>query len=134
MLGLQNADIGYYVIQCVIALLSTGIGGFVGWFFTRKQYNSQVQQQDITNIDAAISTWQNIVNSLETRVNKLLEECTVLRGENEQLVKEISQLKSEIVSLKTQSKKIMSYEKQIKEYQERISKYEQLLTAAGIAY
>ncbi len=131
---MQGLEISYYVVTIISGIVTAGLGGFFGWFFTRKQYNSQVKQQDITNIDAAITTWQNIVNSLETRVNKLLEECTVLRGENEQLVREISQLRNEIISLKSQSRKIMSYEKQIKDYQDRISKYEQLLIANGIAY
>lgn len=131
---LQNADLGYYIFTLVSGLFTAGLGGFFGWFFTRKQYNSQVKNQDITNIDAAFETWQKIINSLETRVDKLLGDCEVLRGENTNLLKEISELKNEIMKLKTESKKIVRYEKKITELEEKVAEYEHLLSSNGIAY
>lgn len=112
----------------IFVALGTGLASsFTTWLFSRKQ-------QDIANIDAAIGTWQKIVDSLETRVNKLLEECTSLRDENSNLLKEISELKSEIMKLKVETKKITRYEKTIKDLEDKVAKYEQLLTANNIAF
>ena len=116
-----------WVITVIIAFGTGLASSFTTWFFSRKQ-------QDIANIDAAITTWQKIVDSLEKRVENLLQECTQLREVNSSLIKEIWDLKSEIDKLKAETKKIIRYEKQIKELQDKITHYEQVLSANNISY
>lgn len=116
-----------WLITIVIAFGTGLASSFTTWIFSRKQ-------QDIANIDAAITTWQKIVDSLEVRVSNLLKECIQLREENATLLTEIMALKTEVGKLKFESKKIIKYEKQIKELEEKIARYEQLLASNDIAY
>lgn len=116
-----------WLITILIAFGTGLASSFTTWIFSRKQ-------QDIANIDAAITTWQKIVDSLEKRVENLLQECTLLRDANSNFIKEIYELKSEIAKLKAETNKIVRYEKQINELQEKITHYEQLLAHNNIAY
>lgn len=116
-----------WVITIIIALGTGLASSFTTWLFSRKQ-------QDIANIDAAITTWNKIVDSLENRVNKLLEECSALREENSKLLLEIPALKREINNLKNETKRNVKYEKRIKELDEKVSRYEHLLAGNGIDY
>ena len=116
-----------WLITILIAFGTGLASSFTTWIFSRKQ-------QDIANIDAAITTWQTIVDSLEKRVDNLLQECSQLRETNSKLIKEIWELKAEIDKLKAETKKMVRYEKQIKELQDKITHYEQLLASNGVDY
>ena len=104
----MNLSFIYDIIATVIA---TGVGAFFGWFFTRKK-------QNIDTIDAAIDTWQKVVDSLENQVQKQLTNIECLRNEKDSLSsqvhellllrekdsKEIQQLKLKVEELSTQLK------------------------------
>lgn len=118
----------------IIALGSSLASSFATWFFSKKQYDSQVQNQDITNIDAAADVWQKVINNLKQQVDELLVETKALREENASLKDEMEKLREDLQKLKSETKKIARYEKQIKELEDKVRTYEQLLTTHGIAY
>lgn len=118
----------------LIAVGSSLASSFATWFFSKKQYDSQVKNQDITNIDAAADVWQKVINNLKQQVDELLVETKSLREENASLKEEMEKLREDLQKLKLETKKITRYEKQIKELEEKVRCYEQLLTANNIAY
>ena len=118
----------------IIALGSSLASSGATWFFSKKQYNAQVKNQDITNIDAAADVWQKVIDNLKQQVNELLTETKALREENISLKDEMEKLREDLQKLKLETKKIARYEKQIKELEDKVKTYEQLLTAHGIAY
>lgn len=123
-----------WYITLMIALVSSVASGFGTWFFSKKQYDSQVQNQDITNIDAAVGVWQKVINSLKQQVDELLIETKALREENASLKDDMEKLREDLSKLKVETKKIIKYEKQIKDLEDKVSRYELLLTANGITY
>lgn len=118
----------------LIAVGSSLASSFATWVFSKKQYDSQVKNQDITNIDSAADVWQKIVKNLKQQVEELLVETKSLREENASLKEEMEKLREDLQKLKVETKKITRYEKQIKELEEKVRCYEQLLIANGIAY
>lgn len=119
----------------ILIAVGTGLASsFSTWFFSKKQYNSQVENQDIANIDVAADVWKKIIDNLKQQVNELLTETKALREENASLKDDMEKLREDLSKLKIETKKIIKYEKQIKELENKVSKYEQLLIANGIAY
>lgn len=123
-----------WYITLIIALGSSLASSFATWFFSKKQYDSQVENQEITNIDTAADVWQKVIDNLKKQVNELLVETKSLREENASLKTEMEKLRDELVKLKVETKKITKYERQIKELEDKVGKYEQLLTAHNITY
>ena len=50
----------------ILIAVGTGLASsFSTWFFSKKQYNSQVENQDIANIDVAADVWKKIIDNLK---------------------------------------------------------------------
>ena len=123
------------VIQTIIIALGTGFAGaFSGWFFSRKKHR-------IETIDYALETWQKVVDSLEARINVMLEEARRMRErmrevevENKDLREQLSSMKIEISEFKNLQKKISKYECEIKALNEKIEEYKELLSTHKIDF
>lgn len=114
------------ITTVLISLATMFAGAFSGWFFGRKK-------QHIETIDYALATWQKVVDSLELRINVMLEEARGMRervreleGENKVLREQLSDLRLELATFKNLQRKITSYESKVKEYEEKIIAYERL--------
>ncbi len=121
-------------LQIIIPFLTAFLGGFAGWFFKRKRLakenkalDSENNRKDITNIDAAVDTWQKVVDALEGQVSKLLEQRQADSLQITELSRKVCELQMQVTNLKAalQSQS---------EYQAKIERYEKLLAAHGIAY
>lgn len=123
-----------WYITILIALGTSAASSFATWLFSKKQYDSQVENQEIINIDSAADVWQKVIDNLKKQVNELLVETKSLREENLSLRTEMEKLRDQLMNLKVETEKITKYEKQIKKLEEKVSKYELLLTANNIAY
>lgn len=109
------------VIYTILISIGTALAGsFSGWFFGRKK-------QRIEEIDAATDTFNKIVNSLEDRIEKLLEEHTEDMRKIDELTIQVSELKTEIEELKNNQKRVVKLEK-------TIMRYEKLLTDNNISF
>ena len=144
-------------------VLITGFGtSFFTWLFSYGYNKATIKKlkvevdglkslnkgSEITNIDAAIDTWQKIVDSLEGQIERLLEqkgnniaEKLTLENRLDQLMKlresdarEIADMKKEIEELNQTVSNLKGYAKENEELKKRIKKYEKLLTDNNIAF
>jgi predicted RNase H-like nuclease (RuvC/YqgF family) len=104
----------------VAPLISAIAAGFGGWFFGRKK-------QQVETIDAANTTYNNIINSLEINVNKLLAKNAELTAQIEMLTSEVRTLRDEIELLK-------GHAKENEKLKKTIVRYEKLLDTHNIDY
>lgn len=120
--------------QIAVPFATAFLGAFAGWFFKRKRLerenkalDSENQRKEITNIDAAVATWQKVVDALELQIAKLLEQR---KEDNHQ----IAELSREVCDLRREVNRLQSKLAAQTEYQAKIERYEKLLDAHGIAY
>ena len=77
-------------------ILTSGLGGFFGWLFTRKKYNEEVQSTRVQNFDAAIEAYkkmyEDMIDDLKTQNGELKEEV-------ENLKQELSENRKQIITL-----------------------------------
>lgn len=122
------------MIQILVPFLTAFLGGFAGWFFKRKRLEIEnrnlkktTESQDITNIDAAVRTWKNVVDALEEQVTKLLRQ-------RQEYSNQIEELTKEVVGLRQQVRNLQKRLEVQADDDAKIRKYETLLATHGIAY
>lgn len=115
MTGLET-----FLMWVVAPLISAIAAGFGGWFFGRKK-------QQVETIDAANTTYNNIINSLESNVNKLLLK-------NEQATSQIEKLTEEVKTLREEIETLKGYAKENEKLKKINAKYEKLLDSHNIDY
>ena len=81
-------------------VLSTGVGsaitGFIAWFFTRRQYEEQVNSQKVQNFDAALEAYKKMY---EDMIGDLKEQVEDLKSENSSLKDELSETRKQVITL-----------------------------------
>jgi hypothetical protein len=85
---------------------STGLGGIVTYFLTKKKYNTEVKAGDLQNETVVVQIWKELVMELEGRVNMMDDELNKLRIEVLNLHQENIQLKRENMNLKDEIEKL----------------------------
>ena len=111
----------------ITSIVSIIVGAFCGWFFTRKR-------QNIDNIDAAVETWQRIVNSLQEQIDRLLDQRASDAAKIESLSEQVKQQNLHIEQLQEQVASMDAKVKSVSRLEKTIARYEKLMDAAGIEY
>lgn len=75
-----------------IGLLTTIISGWTSWFFARKKYNTEVDNNYIENLGKGLETYDSIISHNKAEIEYLLRE-------NEELRKEIADLRKQVLNL-----------------------------------
>ncbi|MDE5575485.1 MAG: hypothetical protein K2I87_07220 [Bacteroidales bacterium] len=121
-------------VKILVPTVTAFLGAFSQWLFNRHRtrredstLDKRNDAQSITNIDAAVKTWKNVVNALEEQVSKLLEQ----RQEDS---RQIMALSEEVCNLRKQVYDLQSRLASQAQYQQKIERYERLLAEHGIAY
>ena len=101
-------DLGI-LITGVIGFITTIVSGWTSWFFARKKYNSEVDNNVISNMEASLEFYQKLSTDNKERLDSALQEnkelrveITSLQEDNINLRKEIEDLKSAVIQLTTQ--------------------------------
>lgn len=76
----------------LISISTTGVGGFFGWLFGRKEANVRIKGEEINNFDRALDAYRKMYEDM-------IED---LRGQNGELKKEVADLKQEIAENRKQ--------------------------------
>jgi len=108
------------LVYLVAPLILTAVGAWGGWFFGRKK-------QQVETIDSANTTYNNIINSLEVNVNKLL-------AKNEEATAQIEKLTAEVKVLREEIETLKGYAKENEKLKKTIVRYEKLLDTHNIDY
>ena len=84
-------DLGV-IITALIGFLSTIISAWCTWFFTRKKYNSEVDNNLIENMQDSLNFYKQLSDDNKNRLDEVLKR-------NEQLEKEVRELRTQMINL-----------------------------------
>ena len=94
------------ILIAVIGVVSTTAGSWLSWFLARKKYNSEVDNNVISNMEASLEFYQKLSTDNKERLDSALQEnkelrveITSLQEDNINLRKEIEDLKSAVIYL-----------------------------------
>lgn len=75
-----------------IGLLSTIVSGWVSWFFARKKYNSEVDNNLIQNMKESLDFYKKLSDDNRQRLEEVLKR-------NEDLESEVKELRTQLFNL-----------------------------------
>ena len=82
------------IITGAIGLLTTLISGWTSWFFARKKYNSEVDQNVIKNMSDSLEFYKSLSDDNKSRLDETIKR-------NEYLEEEIKELRKQVLNLMT---------------------------------
>ena len=89
-----------------IGVVTTIISGWTSWFFARKKYNSEVDNQVITNMKESLDFYKHLSDDNKERLTQVLEQNALLLEQNTNLENKIKKLEAQIQSLADQLTKL----------------------------
>lgn len=78
----------------LIGLFSTIVSGFASWFFTKKKYNAEVDNNLISNMQDSLEFYKALADDNKRRLDEVLNENADLRKEVSELREQVSKLTS----------------------------------------
>lgn len=75
-------------------ILSTIISGFSGWFFTKRKYNAEVDNNLINNMQESLEFYKALADDNKARLDEVLNENADLRKQVSDLREQVSKLTS----------------------------------------
>lgn len=96
------------LITGVIGLVTTITSGWVSWFFARKKYNSEVDNQVIVNMKESLDFYKSLSDDNKERLDQVLEQNKEILEQNAKLMAQNKKLQEEVESLREQIKTLTS--------------------------
>lgn len=87
------------LLIALIGIASTFIGSWASWFFTRKKYNSEVDNTVISNLQEAVNTYKIICDDLRKNLETTLQNNATIMEKNDKLEDEIRDLRKQVNEL-----------------------------------
>ena len=106
------------LITALIGIVTTFTSGFTAWFFARKKYNSEVDNNLIKNMQDSLEFYKKLSDDNKSRLDEVLKR-------NENLEEEVKELRQQVMGLMTSICTDLSC-------QIRKGNYEELLNKKGI--
>ena len=75
-------------------VISTVITGFSSWFFTKKKYNAEVDNNLINNMQESLEFYKALADDNKSRLDEVLSENADLRRQVADLREQVSKLTS----------------------------------------
>lgn len=82
------------LITALIGIVTTFTSGFTAWFFARKKYNSEVDNNLINNMKESLEFYTRLSEDNKLRLDRAL-------SRNEELEKEVKELRQQVMGLMT---------------------------------
>ena len=80
------------LITALIGMVTTFVSGWTSWFFTRKKYNSEVDQTVIHNMKESLEFYKQLSDDNKDRLDEMLKRNDELEYEIKELRKQVSEL------------------------------------------
>lgn len=96
------------LITGIIGLVTTITSGWVSWFFARKKYNSEVDNQVIVNMKESLDFYKSLSDDNKERLDQVLEQNKEILEQNAKLMAQNKKLQEEVESLREQIKTLTS--------------------------
>lgn len=85
---------GGILITAGVGFLTTIVSGWTSWFFARKKYNSEVDNNLINNMKESLEFYTRLSEDNKLRLDRAL-------SRNEELEKEVKELRQQVMGLVT---------------------------------
>ena len=82
------------LITALIGIVTTFTSGFTAWFFARKKYNSEVDNNLINNMKESLDFYKKLSDDNTERLDEVLKR-------NDNLEEEVKELRQQVMSLMT---------------------------------
>ena len=82
------------LITALIGIVTTFTSGFTAWFFARKKYNSEVDNNLINNMKESLDFYKKLSDDNKERLDEVLKR-------NDNLEDEVKELRQQVMSLMT---------------------------------
>lgn len=87
-------------LHAILISIATAVGGgFSGWFFTRKKYNTEVDANMIKNLKSSLDFYKETIDYNEKKLNSLIDKIEKAEAKNEQLEEEIRTLRDKLFKI-----------------------------------
>lgn len=80
------------LITAIGGLLTTLLGSWASWFYTRKKYNSEVDNNQIKNMQESLEFYKQLSDDNKRRLEEVLQK-------NQELEKEVAELRQQVFDL-----------------------------------
>lgn len=80
------------IITAIIGIITSIASGWTSWFFTRKKYNSEVDQNVIHNMNESLEFYKKLSDDNKQRLDEMLRR-------NDELEEEIKELRGQITTI-----------------------------------
>lgn len=80
------------LITALIGVVTTFTSGWTSWFFTRKKYNSEVDQTVIRNMRESLEFYKQLSDDNKERLDEMIKR-------NDELEAEIKELRRQVTAL-----------------------------------
>lgn len=94
------------VLTGCIGLATTIVGSWASWFFARKKYNSEVENQVIDNMNDSLEFYKHLSDDTKMRLAEVLEQNREILKSNSELLEKNIALEAEVKALKAQVKEL----------------------------
>lgn len=81
-------------IAIIGGIITTILSGFSSWFFTKKKYNAEVDNNLINNMQDSLEFYKALADDNKARLDEVLSENADLRKEVSDLREQVSRLTS----------------------------------------
>lgn len=81
------------LITALIGIVTTFTSGFTAWFFARKKYNSEVDNNLIKNMQDSLEFYKKLSDDNKSRLDEVLKR-------NENLEEEVKELRQQVMDLR----------------------------------
>lgn len=75
-------------------IITSILSGFTSWFFTKKKYNAEVDNNLISNMQDSLEFYKTLADDNKQRLDEVLAENADLRKEVSELREQVSKLTS----------------------------------------
>lgn len=82
------------LITALVGIVTSFASGFTAWFFARKKYNSEVDNNLINNMKESLDFYKKLSDDNRERLNEVLKR-------NENLEEEVKELRQQVMTLMT---------------------------------
>lgn len=90
-------------LYAVLMSVATAVGGgFSGWFFTRKKYNTEVDANVIENLAASFTLYKENIEYCKKTIKELQDTIEEYKNKNDKLERELSILQNRMFNIMEQ--------------------------------
>lgn len=90
------------LVTGLIGILTTIVGSWASWFFARKKYNSEVDNNLIENMQESLNFYKQLSDDNRSRLEEVLKRNAELQERNKKIEEEINQLRNQMFNMMSQ--------------------------------